>query len=108
MALTRNFKETIQSRVKRDSAFRKELLREGIECLLSGDVETGKTVLRDYINATVGFRELGRSTRHSPKSLMRMLGPSGNPHARNLFEIVRYLQEREGIRFKLRAAAAGA
>jgi hypothetical protein len=45
-------------------------------------------VLRDYINATVGFAELGEITHHSPKSLMRMLGPSGNPHANNLFEIV--------------------
>ncbi len=108
MALTRDFKERVQARAKRDLAFRKELLREGVECLLSGDVETGKAVLRDYINATVGFNQLGKSTHHSPKSLMRMLGPSGNPHARNLFEIVRYLQEKEGIRFKLRAATVGA
>jgi hypothetical protein len=51
MALTRDFKETIQARVKRDPAFCRELLREGMECFLSGDVETGKTVLRDFINA---------------------------------------------------------
>jgi len=108
MALTRDFKETIQIRVQRDPAFRRELLREGVECLLWGDMETGKTVLRDYINATVGFPELGKMTQHSPKSLMRMLGPSGNPQARNLFEIVRYLQDKEKIRFKLRAATAGA
>jgi DNA-binding phage protein len=106
MALTRDFKETIQARVRRDPAFRKELLREGIESFLSGEVETGKTVLRDYINATVGFNELAEVTHHSPKSLMRMLGPSGNPQARNLFEIVQYLQRKEGIRFRLRAAAA--
>ena len=72
MALTRDFKDTIQARVRRDAAFRKELLREGIECFLSGDVETGKIVLRDYINATVGFAELAEVTHHSPKSLMRM------------------------------------
>ncbi|MFZ0859989.1 MAG: transcriptional regulator [Candidatus Sulfotelmatobacter sp.] len=108
MALTREFKETIQARVKRDPAFRKELLREGIESFLAGDVETGKTVLRDYINATVGFNELAEATHRSSKSLMRMLGPSGNPQARNLFEIVQYLQRKEGVRFKLRAAAAGA
>ncbi len=58
MALTRDFKETIQARAARDPAFRRELLREGIQCLLSGDLDTGKTVLRDYINATVGFEEL--------------------------------------------------
>ena len=97
MALTRDFKETIRARVRRDPAFRKELLREGIESFLSGDVETGKTVLRDYINATIGFAELGEITHHSPKSLMRMLGPSGNPHANNLFEIVAYLQRRKGF-----------
>ncbi len=58
MALTRDFKETIQARVERDPAFREELLKEGVEYLLSGDVDTGKAVLRDYINATIGFDEL--------------------------------------------------
>jgi DNA-binding phage protein len=104
--LTRDFKQTIQARARRDPAFRRELLREAIESFLSGDVETGKAVLRDYIHATVGFDELAGGTRHSPKSLMRMLGPSGNPQARNLFEIVHYLQGKEKIRFKVQAAAA--
>ncbi len=102
MALTRDFKETIQARVKRDPAFREALLKEGVECLLSGDVETGKTVLRDYINATIGFEALGDLTDKSPKSLMRMFGPKGNPQARNLFEIIGYLQEREGFHFEIR------
>ncbi len=103
MALTRDFKETIQARVERDPAFREELLKEGVECLLSGDVDTGKAVLRDYINATIGFEELGELTNKSPKSLMRMFGPRGNPQARNLFEIIGYLQKREGLHFEVRA-----
>ena len=103
MTLTRDFKETIQARVERDPAFREALLTEGVECLLSGDVETGKTVLRDYINATIGFEALGDLTDKSPKSLMRMFGPKGNPQARNLFEIIGYLQEREGVHFEVRA-----
>jgi hypothetical protein len=103
MTLTRDFKETIQARVERDPAFREALLKEGVECLLSGDVETGKTVLRDYINATIGFEALGDLTHKSPKSLMRMFGPKGNPQARNLFEIIGYLQEREGVHFEVRA-----
>ena len=74
-----------------------------MECLLAGDVETGKSVLRDYVNATIGFRELGGLTDKSPKSLMRMLGPHGNPQARNLFEIIGCLQEREGLHLKVRA-----
>ena len=75
MALTRNFRETIQARIRRDPAFREELFKEGIQCLLAGDVDTGKALLRDFINATVGFQELGGLTAKSPKSLMRMFGP---------------------------------
>jgi DNA-binding phage protein len=105
MPLTRDFKETIQARVKRDAAFRKELLRASVECFVSGDIETGKAVLRDYINATIGFGDLAEATHHSAKSLMRMLSPSGNPQARNLFEIVEYLQRKERVRFKVAAAA---
>jgi DNA-binding phage protein len=104
MALTRDFKETIRARVKRDPGFRKALLREGIENFLLGDVETGKIILRDFINATVGFTKLSNATRRSAKSLMRMLGPKGNPQARNLFEIVAYLQRAEGVRFEVRSA----
>ena len=104
MALTRDFKETIRARVKRDPGFRKALLREGIENFLSGDVETGKIILRDFINATVGFTKPGDVTHRSAKSLMRMLGPSGNPQARNLFEIVAYLQHAEGVRFEVRSS----
>lgn len=104
MPLTRDFKETIQARVKNDPAFRETLLSEAIDSFIAGDVETGKTVLRDYIKATVGFEELGRITHKSPKSLMRMLGHDGNPQARNLFDIVAYLQEKEGIRLKVSPA----
>jgi hypothetical protein len=104
MPLTRDFKETIQERAARDAAFRVHLLREAVDCLLAGDLDTGKSVLRDYINATVGFDELGAATHKSPKSLMRMLGPAGNPQARNLFEIVAYLQKNEGLRLTTRAA----
>jgi len=107
MALTRDFKETIRARAKRDPGFRKALLREGIDNFLSGDVETGKIILRDFINATVGFTKLGDVTHRSAKSLMRMLGPRGNPQARNLFEIVAYLQRAEGVRFEVRSKRAG-
>ena len=79
MPLTRDLKETTQTGVECDPAFRAALLKEGMECLLSGDVDIGKTVLRDYINAPLSFEELGGLISKSPKSLMRMLGPRGNP-----------------------------
>lgn len=68
MPLTRNFKETIQARIERDPAFRNELLREGVEYFLTGDVDTGKTILRDYINATMGFETLSGLTRKLRKA----------------------------------------
>ena len=48
-----------------------------------------------------GFDELAILTAKSPKSLMRMLSTHGNPQARNLFEIINHLQEREGLHFKV-------
>ncbi len=101
MALTRDFKETVKSRIARDPAFREELLKEGIECLLVGDMDTGKAILRDYINATIGFDALGTVTAKSPKSLMRMFSPKGNPQARNILEIIKKIKKKEGIRFKV-------
>ena len=103
MPLTRDFKVTVRERLQRDPSFREALLKEAVDCLLSGDVETGKSLLRDHVNATIGFIELGGLTDKSPKSLMRMLSPTGNPHARNLFEIIGCLQEREGVHLEVRA-----
>jgi len=95
--LTTCFHGLIQKRVNEDDAFREALLREGIDCLLAGDVETGKTVLRDYINATVGFEQLAEAVNTPPKSLMRMFSPCGNPQARNLFAVLTYLQKQAGV-----------
>lgn len=62
MALTEDSKETVQVRVRRDPTFRQALLPEAVTALLEGDLVAGKAILRDYINATVGFEELGRAT----------------------------------------------
>src|ERR1700680_3444999 len=97
MPLTRDFKQTIRARIEKDPDFRKELLREGVERLLAGDIDTGKAILRDYINGTMGFEKLSGLTHKPPKSLMRMLGPKGNQQARNLFEVLAHLQKAEGL-----------
>lgn len=94
---------TIRERLERDPGFREALLEEGVQCLLAGEVDVGKSVLRDYVNATIGLQELPGLTAKSPKSLMRMLGSNGNPQARNLFEIICHLQEHEGLQLKLQA-----
>ncbi len=104
MPITRDFKETIQARALRDPEFRAGLFQESIESMLAGDTETGKMLLRDYINATIGFEELGKVAEKSPKSLMRMLSTSGNPTANNLFGIIHTLQQREGVHFEVRTS----
>jgi DNA-binding phage protein len=102
MGLTRDFRETVQARVKRDPEFRRELLGEAIESLVTGEVPVGKELLRDYVNATDGFPKLAEHTKIHVKTLHQMFGPNGNPTARNLFEIVAYLQKAEGVRFEIR------
>ena len=97
MAKTGGFKELVQTRVKNDKKFAEALLREGIDAMLSGDVETGKTILRNYIKATVGFEKLGEATGAPAKSLIRMFDPRGNPQAKNLFGVIGYLQKRAGV-----------
>ncbi|MEE4208912.1 MAG: transcriptional regulator [Parvularcula sp.] len=103
MALTRDFKDTVKARAQRDPAFRRGLFEEAIEAFLSNDTETGKLLLRDYVNATVGFEKLGEELDKSPKSLMRMLSAQGNPRADNLFAVVGHLRRKEGADFVLRS-----
>lgn len=101
MPLTRDYKEGILERLATRPGFAAALLREGIDVLLNGELEIGKGVLRDYIKATMGFEALSRETGIPSKSLMRMLGSSGNPQASNLFAIIAALQRHAGIELHL-------
>jgi hypothetical protein len=105
MALTRSFCETIQEQLA-DKKFRRKFLREAVANMLTGDLETAKSVLRAYINGTVGFVALGGALDKSPKSLMRMLSAQGNPQAKNVFEIVAYLQKVDGMVLEVKAKVA--
>lgn len=101
MALTRNFKETIIERAKRDVKFRRGMLMRGIGLLIAGnkeDVQVGKSFIRDYINATIGFSTLSKRTRIPKESLMRMLSPSGNPSLSNLNQVTYTLLQTEGLK----------
>lgn len=104
MALTRSFKETVQERALEDEAFRHGLLTEAVNHLLIGDLVMGKALLRDMVNATIGFPALGKALNKSPKSLMRMLSTEGNPKADSLFAVLAALQTHEGVKLETRAA----
>lgn len=43
MVLTRDFRETIRARAKRDPEYREAMLTEAVESFLSGDVEVGSS-----------------------------------------------------------------
>jgi DNA-binding phage protein len=101
MALTRDFRETVQARVQRDEKFRRGLMRDAIEALLAGENALGREILRDFINATVGFPTLADKTGIHVKTLHQMFGPKGNPTATNLFNIIACLQEQEGVRLRV-------
>ncbi|MDH3359588.1 MAG: transcriptional regulator [Desulfobulbaceae bacterium] len=87
MALTRDFKDTVKKRVGADSDFAKVLLNEAIDLMLDGDSKTAKLILRDLVNATVGFEKLAEDVNKPSKSLHRMLSASGNPTMENLSAI---------------------
>jgi DNA-binding phage protein len=108
MPLTRHFRETVQARGRRDVKFRQALLAEAIQALLDGNLEEGLAALCSCIDATVGFEKLGLALGRSPKSLMRMFGPSGNPTAENLLGVIGVLQEEAGVRLQVRAVADAA
>jgi DNA-binding phage protein len=104
MALTKAFRETVYERAQRDAGFRKALLTEAMNAYLGGDEATGKAVLRDVINATIGFERLAEELKKPSKSLHRMLSPRGNPSTGNFFAILRVLQKRVGVRLTVKAA----
>jgi DNA-binding phage protein len=105
MALTRSFRHTIQARTARDPAFRQALFQEAVQVLFDGDVASGRSALRDYINATIGFDTLAEATNNPAKKLMRMFGPKGNPTAANLFAVINALQDRTGVHLEVRAVS---
>lgn len=107
MPLTRNFKETVKRRADNDPEFRKALIVEALNAMLEGDIDIGKSLLRDYVNATVGFNGLAKSLGgdRDPKSFMRMLSSKGNPRTASLFEIIRFCQQNEGFTLAITSPA---
>ena len=97
MALTRDFKVTVQERAQADPEFRIGLLTEAAECLLNNEVNVAKALIRDYVNATLGFKQLGEIMDKKPQSLMRMLSDNGNPNLSNICLLVASLRKNEDI-----------
>jgi DNA-binding phage protein len=106
MALTRDFRLTIVARARRDHRFAEALLRDAIDDFLAGETAVGRSILRDLVNATVGFEKLALKVGKPSKSLHRMLGARGNPSSENFFDIVRALQRHLHVRLSVIVRAA--
>jgi DNA-binding phage protein len=106
MALTRDFRETALARARADARFREALLIEALNAYLDGDTTSGKAILRDLVNASVGFEHLAVEVGKPSKSLHRMLAPRGNPSTENFFGIVRALQKGNRLRLRVMAQSA--
>ncbi len=106
MPITREFRKTVLNRAQNDPDFRRHMLTEAVNELLTGDLNAGKSILRDYINATITFEGLSKKLNKPSKSVHRMLGPRGNPRAKNILEIIRILQMHEHVTLQVRAKQA--
>ena len=106
MAMTRNFKETVAARVQGDPAFAKALLDEAITLFLDGEPDTAKLILRDLVNATVGFESLAEEIHKPAKSLHRMLSASGNPTMTNISSIFAAIKKNLRVQVRTKVVAA--
>ena len=101
MPLTREFKETVMLRAKQDPDFRKELIVEATNAFLEGDIETGKRLIRDYLNATEAFPSISVDLKQNEKSIRRMIGPRGNPTLKNFANLLNACKRRESLEFRV-------
>ncbi len=107
MPITRKFRATILSRAESDPAFRRQMLTEAVNELLAGDLEAGKAMLRDYINATITFQQLAIKLKKSDKSIIGCW-PARQPEAGNIIEIIKILQAYERVHLRVEAHKAAA
>ncbi len=103
MSITRDTKDTINERLISDPAFTGALLDEAINLFLSGEPDVARLVLRDLVNATLGFEKLAKEIERPSKSLHRMLSARGNPTMDNLTKIICILRDRLGLDIEVRA-----
>ena len=102
MALTRDHHETVRDRARRDPEFRECLLKEGVQCLIAGEVDVAKIVFRDYIEAMVGFEQLGAMTGEPPENLKHLLSLECDSGAGSLLEVIACILRHEGLALQVR------
>jgi len=97
MPLSREFKELVVKRAENDPDFRKGMIIEAINMILSGEIVAGRIMLRDYINATGAMDDLCKELNKHKSAISRMLGPSGNPTLESIVPVIKACADREKI-----------
>ena len=105
MALTREYKQTVLARIKRDPKFAQALYVEAVNALIEGETDEGLSMLRDLVHAGITFKELSKQTGLGEKALHRMLSHRGNPTTKNLFAVTKIISQALGIKPQLKLAA---
>lgn len=105
MPLTREYKETVLARIKRDPKFARALYAEAVNALFEGETDEGLSMLRDLVHAGITFKTLAKQTGFGEKTLHRMLSSRGNPTTRNLFAVTRAIRKDLGIKIHVAVPA---
>lgn len=98
--LTVDSSGTIQNRIKADPAFAEALLREAMDMFLNGEAEASRLLLRDVVNATVGFEQIAIATNRPSKSVHRMLSARGNPTMESLSAVFAAIRKVLNVSFE--------
>ncbi len=106
MALTRDFRQTITARVQSEPAYARALLQQATCLLLQGEPHTAKLLLRDLVNASIGFEQLARNINKPPKSLHRMLSAAGNPTLSHVSAMLAAIAAHLGVEIQARVKPA--
>ena len=106
MALTRDFNETVAARMQKDPAFVQALLGEAITLFVNGESESVKPILRDLVNATVGFEALADEIHKPAKSVHRMLSRSGNPTMGNISAVFAAIKRALNVEIRMEVVTA--
>ena len=97
MRQTKPVKETILQRAKANPEFRAALIGEALELIAENDVQTAKSLIRDYVLSSIGFEALAKDVGKKPESIKRMLSARGNPTINNMAALLAALKQHEGI-----------
>ena len=91
-----NHQATVESLRDRPD-HRAAMLAEGIQCMLNGEIEVGRGLVRYCIEANMDYTGLADITGQPVESLTLMFGRGGNPKLQEFFDAIASIARREGI-----------